>query len=120
MWKRLCEILTVWYEKLADEARSSTHLHADETGWRVNGITNWLWCFTNENVVYYMVDRSRGSPALREFFKEIFKGVLITDFWKAYGKFAEHRQACFVHLFRGKRLFMHTFNAWRLSDIIGT
>lgn len=100
MWKRLYEILNVWYEALADEARESTYLHADETGWRVNGITNWLWCFTNERVVYFMIDRSRGSPALREFFKEIFGGVLITDFWKAYRKFTKHHQACFVHLFR--------------------
>ncbi|MHC9540302.1 MAG: transposase [Vulcanimicrobiota bacterium] len=37
---------------------------------------------------------------MREFFKEIFGGVLITDFWKAYRKFAKHHQACFVHLFR--------------------
>jgi len=41
MWKRLYEILNVWYEALADEARTSTYLHADETGWQVNGITNW-------------------------------------------------------------------------------
>jgi IS1 family transposase len=100
MWKRLCEILGVWYEALAEEARASAHLHADETGWRVNGVTNWLWCFTNNTIVYYMIDRSRGSPALMEFFKEIFQGVLITDFWRAYAKFTKNHQLCFVHLFR--------------------
>jgi len=27
-----------------------------------------------------MVDRSRGSPALKRFFKEAFDGILVTDF----------------------------------------
>ena len=36
-------------------------LHADETGWRVDGKTHWLWCFTTTDLTYYMIDRSRGS-----------------------------------------------------------
>jgi transposase len=100
MWNRLYNILAPWYEYIAEEARRSAKLYTDETGWRVNGITNWLWCFTNERIVCFMIDRSRGHPALKEFFKEVFEGVLITDFWKAYGKFTKHRQVCFVHLFR--------------------
>jgi len=48
-----------------------------------------------------MIHRSRGSPALDEFFTEAFDGVLITDFWSAYGAVsrAEH-QACLAHLLR--------------------
>ncbi len=32
---------------------------------------------------YYMLDPSRGSPALEKFFAEAFDGVLVTDFWAA-------------------------------------
>ena len=68
-WHRLSDVLKAWYEQIAEEARNSAHLHADETGWRVNGQTHWLWCFANAQVCYYMVDRCRGSPALQKFFR---------------------------------------------------
>jgi transposase len=38
-WRRLAEVLRAWYEQIGEQARASTHLHADETGWRVNGRT---------------------------------------------------------------------------------
>ncbi len=100
-WRRLAEVIEAWYEQIGEEARSSAHLHADETGWRVNGVTHWLWCFTNDRNCYYMIERSRGSPALQEFFTDEFEGVLITDFWSAYESVcAEDRQYCLVHLLR--------------------
>ncbi len=100
-WRRLAEVLKAWYEQIGEQAKASAHLHADETGWRVNGQTHWLWCFTNDRNCYYMIDRSRGSPALQQFFTEEFEGVLITDFWSAYQSVcAEDRQYCLVHLLR--------------------
>jgi len=100
-WRRLAEVLRSWYQQIAEEAKSSAHLHGDETGWRVNGQTYWLWCFTNDRSCYYMIDRSRGSPALQQFFTEEFEGVLITDFWSPYESVcAEDRQYCLVHLLR--------------------
>ena len=100
-WHRLSEVLSVWYEQIGEEVKKSGHLHADETGWRVNGITYWLWCFTNDLNCYYMIDRCRGSPALQKFFTEAFEGVLITDFWSPYESVcAEDRQYCLVHLLR--------------------
>jgi len=70
MWLRIATILEPWYEQIAQEARGSAVLHADETGCRVNGQTWWLWCFANGQVCYYMIDRSRGSPALVKFFAD--------------------------------------------------
>ncbi len=100
-WRRLAEVLRTWYEQIGEQAKASAHLHADETGWRVNGQTQWLWCFTNDRNCYYMIDRSRGSPALQQFFTEEFEGVLITDFWSAYESVcAQDRQYCLVHLLR--------------------
>jgi transposase len=101
MWRRLAAILEEWYEEICLEARSSAVLHADETGWRVNGKTHWLWCFTSKELTCYFINRSRGSPALFEFMGETFAGTLITDFWSAYNRLAcESRQYCLAHLFR--------------------
>jgi len=100
-WRRVAEILALWYDEIAAQAKASAVLHADETGWRVNGQTCWLWCFANAQVCYYMIDRNRGSPALARFFQDTFDGVLVTDFWSAYASVeAYDRQYCLVHLLR--------------------
>ena len=101
MWYRLQEVLYPWYEQIQNEALDSAVLHGDETGWRVNGKTHWLWCFSNTQLTYFMIHRSRGSPALLEFFIREFPGILITDFWGAYNAVAcALRQNCLVHLLR--------------------
>jgi transposase len=101
MWYRLQEVLFSWYEQIQQEALDSAVLHADETGWRVNGKTHWLWSFSTTHLTYFMIDRSRGSPALLKFFVTEFAGTLVSDFWGAYN--AVHcalRQTCLVHLLR--------------------
>jgi transposase len=100
-WRRLAQVLLEWYEQIAEEAKQSAVLHADETGWRVEGQTHWLWCFANHTVCYYMIDRCRGSPALQKFFGEAFAGTLIHDFWAPYESIeTADRQYCLVHLLR--------------------
>jgi transposase len=101
MWYRLQAILFAWYLEIQAEALKSAVLHADETGWRVDGKTHWLWCFSTLDVTFYMIDRSRGSPALMKFFQEEFNGTLISDFWGAYNAVVcRRRQTCLVHLLR--------------------
>jgi transposase len=116
MWHRLARDLTPWYEQIGEQAKTSAHLHADETGWRVDGATHWLWCFTNPRCCYYMIDPSRGSPALEKFFTDSFAGVLISDFWCAYASvLAGDRQYCLVHLLREiEQVSQHNDSAdWR-------
>ena len=107
-WRRLAEALFPWYEQIAQEAKAGAVLHADETGWRVDGQTYWLWCFTTADLTYYMIDRSRGSPALKRFFKKEFAGVLVTDFWAAYNAVVcTHKQKCLPHLLRDLKRTQH-------------
>ncbi|HPM85079.1 MAG TPA: transposase, partial [Candidatus Anammoximicrobium sp.] len=90
-----------WVEQLAQQARKSACLHADETGWRVQGQTCWLWCFANGQVCYYLIDRCRGSPVLHQFFGDAFDGILLHDFLTAYESLSVgDRQYCLVHLLR--------------------
>jgi len=104
IWRRVADILTPWYDVIGEEARLSATLHADETGWRVNGETYWLWCFCNHRCCWYMIDPKRGQEPLTAFFVEAFEGVLIHDFWRPYWAVVladegEH-QCCLVHLLR--------------------
>lgn len=100
-WQRLAETLFPWYQQIGQEARAGAVLHADETGWRVDGQTHWLWCFANHRCCYYQIDQSRGSPALHKFFTEAFKGTLVSDFWAAYESVCcGDYQKCVPHLLR--------------------
>ena len=98
---RIARILTPWYDQIALDVKGSSVLNADETGWRVLGKTHWLWCFCSADATCYMIDESRGGPALSRFFTEALAGVLVTDFWAAYNAVTcLARQTCLVHLFR--------------------
>jgi hypothetical protein len=97
-------------------AQESAVLHADETGWRVDGRTHWLWCFTNKSLVYFIIDRCRGSPVVKRVLGILFQGTLITDFFGAYNKLlALNRQVCLAHLFREllRVDLIHSSLAWK-------
>jgi transposase len=108
IWHRLREILLAWHLEIQARALDSAVLQADETGWRVNGTTHWLWCFTTTDLTYYLIDRSRGSPALKRFFRKEFAGVLVTDFWAAYNAVVcAKKQKCLPHLPRDIKRTRH-------------
>jgi transposase len=99
-WKSLASLLEPNYKHLGEMISKSGVLNADETGWRLNGVTHWLWCFTTKSLCYYLITRSRGSPVLRDVLGTVFRGILICDFWGAYNKIsALAKQRCFYHLF---------------------
>jgi len=99
-WKNLASLLKPLYEEIGQRVSQSAVLSADETGWRLNGITHWLWGFVTSKLCYYVITRSRASPVVREVLGQIFKGILICDFWGAYNKIsALAKQRCFYHLF---------------------
>jgi transposase len=100
-WYRLQAILFPWYEQIQHEALGAAVLHGDETGWRVNGLGHWLWCFSYDRGTYYLIDRQRGRPVLAKFFRREFAGTLVTDFWGAYNAvICSRRQVCLAHLLR--------------------
>lgn len=100
-WNRLAEILKPYYEEIKAEARNSAVLNVDESGWRNNGVTWWLWCFTNKTLAFFTIEKTRGSPVLIDILGELFKGVLISDFFGAYNLIkALAKQRCIVHLLR--------------------
>jgi transposase len=100
MWHRLAGVLTPWYEQIHRHCLDAGVLHADETGWRVEGQTWWLWCFSCTDATYYLIDESRGHAALDEFFVEEFGGILVSDFWAAYDAVGRTKQKCWPHLLR--------------------
>jgi transposase len=99
-WKNLACLLEPTYTRIGAMISQSGVLNADETGWRLNGVTHWLWCFTTHNLCYYLITKSRASPVVKDILGTFFKGILICDFWGAYNKIvALAKQRCLYHLF---------------------
>jgi hypothetical protein len=96
----VADIMCPWYDGLAQEARGSAVLNADETGWRVNGKTRWLWCFTTPALTYYVIDPTRSSKVPVAFLADCFNGTLVSDFFGACNAIGAERQICLVHLLR--------------------
>lgn len=89
------------YEELLKRMKHSKVLHVDETGWKNNGQSRWLWKFTDQNVSINQILKGRGQKDLEDVLGKKFDGILITDFLSAYNKIeTKAKQRCLVHLLR--------------------
>jgi transposase-like protein len=101
--KRLARWLEGKYQELIRRMRASEHVHADETGWRIDGRNFWLWAFTDPTFTLYHVDESRGGKVPLRLLGKSFGGTLIADFYSAYNRVGGKngkRQRCLPHLMR--------------------
>lgn len=99
-WGQLATRLEPYYQQIEQQVRQAGVLHADETGWRINGLTHWLWAFCTERLCYYLIDQRRSAAVVAKVLGDVFDGILITDFYGAYNLVeAWAKQRCFFHLF---------------------
>jgi transposase len=89
------------YQALVEGVRASAAVAADETGWRVAGMRQWLWVFVGDGVTVYLIAAGRGYDQARIVLGADFDGVLERDGWAPYRRF-EHasHQTCVAHLLR--------------------
>lgn len=91
------------YDDLKTSLHDQSHLHVDETGWRLDGKNGWLWSFSNQDVSFYTIDPSRGQGVVEEILGEVFGGVLCSDFYGVYHKIESEKQKCWAHILRDLR-----------------
>jgi hypothetical protein len=88
------------YEQMRKQLPEQPFAHVDETGWRKDGVNYWLWCVAMKQMVFYHIDRHRGSKVVTDLLGDRFAGVLISDFLAAYNQIKARKQRCLVHLLR--------------------
>ncbi len=92
------------YGDLLKAIRGSPIKHADETGWRINGINSWLWAFVTNKEVYITIEETRGGGVARKVLEGSSKeDVLIRDDYSAYKNLPLMQQSCWAHLLRKSR-----------------
>jgi transposase len=88
------------YARLEDEIRGSPVVHADETGWREDGINGYIWSFSTRVARYFVFATSRAAEVARGVLGASFEGRLVCDFYAVYGVIDAACQRCWVHLLR--------------------
>lgn len=88
------------YETIIELVRNADTVYCDETGWRVNGQNWWIWVFTTDQGVRYVVEDTRGKGVAADALGEKQDRVLISDFYAAYKNLPGKKQKCWVHLLR--------------------
>jgi transposase len=88
-------------DALQDSVRQAPQVSADETGWKVAGLTAWLWGFITAKISLYAIMPGRGFKQAAAVLGEAFSGVLVRDGWAPYRQFREAiHQTCIPHLLR--------------------
>ena len=85
-----------------ERIRGSPVVHADETGWREDGVNGYVWTFSTPAERYFL-RRGRGKKVVDEVLGESFDGVLVSDFYAAYDHYPGLKQRCWAHLLRDIR-----------------
>ena len=82
-----------------ERIRNSPVVHADETGWRENGVNGYVWTFSTSTERYFL-RRGRGGAVVDEVLGESFGGILVSGFYVAYHHYPGLKQRCWAHLLR--------------------
>lgn len=98
--KRVARKLGDPYYDIIKIIRTSDILYIDETKYKLNGQTWWLWTFVCENAVLFVIRKSRGEKVIEEILGKNFNGKIVSDGWKPYRKFAKFLQRCWAHILR--------------------
>ncbi len=103
----LARVLEPVYAALADLARGSPLVHADETTWRLLRRASkvwYVWTLTTAEVVYHRIQNGRGLEQAEALFGD-FNGVAMTDGYSTYGALKKMRPGmalahCWAHVRR--------------------
>jgi hypothetical protein len=98
---RVAGLLEDAFGKIIEALRSCKLVHADETGWMMDGKKAYAWIFANDIFKAFLFRGTRGSVVPIEVFGEkLLKLVLVTDRYRGYLPLKLLHQFCYVHLMR--------------------
>ena len=117
--RRLHDALGSWEEAAAAHLLERPAPHADETGFRVDGRTQWLHVLTDGALTLKFLHRKRGREAIDEIgIIPRYTGTLVHDCWASYLGYDQCRhQLCGSHLLR-ELTFIVESNGFRWARLM--
>jgi len=94
--------LEATFQAVRSEVSSAIAVTGDETGWRVDGESWWLWVATCDAATVYAISQGRGETDAAKVLDLDFDGTIVADGWVVYrsGFTRALRQSCLAHLLR--------------------
>jgi len=98
--RQVAKKLTMPHHEIIKDVRSANIVYVDETKYKLNGKTWWLWTFVHKDGVLFVIRKSRHKKVIEEILGKQFRGIIVSDGWVAYKTFADILQRCWAHLLR--------------------
>ena len=114
---RLARRATPTFELLKSQLRLEHVVHADETGWRIGILPDWLWVFSSQQITVYQVGGGRGHDVPMEILGEDFSGILISDGLASYDPLPYLKGRCLGHILARISKLEAAFPGRRLSEL---
>lgn len=104
--------LEVWEEWAKKQLLAGAILHADETGYNLNGVNAWIHVLSNDNIVLMSAHAKRGKAAIDKIgVIPKYGGTLVHDFWPPYYQYDQlNHAACGAHLLRELEFIIEAHN----------
>lgn len=101
IFHRLAKLFSDIPDRLIEQYRHAPVKHADETGWRNDGQSGYVWLFATDKISLFLFRKTRSSSVPREVFGDKpLPGTLVVDRYNAYNKAPCQIQYCYAHLLR--------------------
>jgi transposase len=96
--QRLAKRAEPTFELLKSQLRLEHVVHADETGWRIGILSDWLWAFSSQQITVYQVGGGRGHDVPLDILGADFQGILISDGLASYTPLPYLKGRCVGHV----------------------
>jgi len=98
---RVSKIMKAVYDEILGDINNAVTLHADETGWTMDGKKAYAWLFANDLFQVFAFRETRGSKVPKEILGEEKSDlILVVDRYRGYSPLLLLRQFCYAHLLR--------------------
>lgn len=87
------------FEEIKQAVITGSLIQIDETNVSIQGVSKYVWVFTNLDTVFYIFRPTREVEFLKDLLKD-FRGVLVSDFYSGYDSMPFPQQKCLIHLIR--------------------
>ena len=120
---RVTQAIEPHYLAIATQARHAPVNYIDETPWFCTHTLQWLWVMASDTVAFYMIHPHRSKEAFAALIDD-WEGLLVSDGYGVYQRWAQARQTCLAHLIRTARGLaarlqpdLAACGAWALAEL---
>ena len=107
MLEQVAQAFGPHYKELHKKIKEASVKNVDETGWRINGKSHWLWIFIDKEIALYVIRKRRSSSVSIKILGNQRDKVVTNDRHSSYNVLAQKSkcllQICWAHLLRNSK-----------------